>query len=77
MLEFINYIHKLTEGYERGQGIEPLIQEFVDEVYNIDKKDADRRKKSITAYYMRCDRKLVALAIQMNVTNSYDNFLAV
>ena len=27
--------------------------------------------------YMRCDRKLVALAIQMNVTNSYDNFLAV
>lgn len=27
--------------------------------------------------YMRCDRKLVALAIQMNVTNSYDNFLTI
>ena len=51
LVEYMVKCIRLSEGIERGVGLEPLIQEFVDEVESLGPDVRANRIEKITAYY--------------------------
>jgi len=74
MIEMIDYIIKsvqIIEGIERGTGIEPLIQEFVDEIETLGPEVRSDRIKKITAYYQEILKRSGEVKTAYKVTRDW------